>query len=113
MPSFLSSSPQVLFFSPLKSRCLRRDLALTLLLKILPMQHTPYPLSSLHVSAWYLPSSNSLHILAERFFKIYFWLCWVSIVARAFALVGASRGYSLVVRRLLTAVSSLVVELRL
>lgn len=113
LPSFLLSSPQVLFFF-LKSQCLRRDLALTLLLKILPMQHTPYSLSLLHFSAWYLLSSNSLHILAEPLFEIHFWLCWVSADARAFALVAASGGYSpVVVCRLLTEGASLVVEIRL
>ena len=58
------------------------------------MQHTPYSLSLLHFSAWYLLSSNSLHILAEPLFEIHFWLCWVSADARAFALVAASQAHS-------------------
>ena len=40
---------------------------------------------------------------------IYLWLCWVFVAARAF-LVVESRGYSLAVHRLLSAVSPLAVE---
>ena len=46
-------------------------------------------------------------------FIYYFWLCWVFIAARGLSLVVASRGYSVAVRGLLTAVASLVVEHRL
>ena len=42
---------------------------------------------------------------------IYFWLCWVFVVARGLSLVVASGGYSfVVVHGLLIVVASLVVE---
>ena len=45
------------------------------------------------------------------FFFFYFGLCWVFVAARAFFLVLASRGYSLVmVLRLLIGVASLAAE---
>ena len=45
-----------------------------------------------------------------RFNFIYFWLCWVFVAARGLSLVMVSRGYTVVVLRLLTAVVSLVAE---
>ena len=39
---------------------------------------------------------------------IYFWLCWIFIAVRGLSLAVASRGYSLVVFRLLSAVASLL-----
>ena len=48
------------------------------------------------------------------FFFFYFQLCWVFYRCLGFSLVAESRGYSLVaVLRLLVALASLVVELRL
>lgn len=97
LPSFLLSS-QVYFF--LKSRCLQERPSLTLLLKILPMQHTPYSLSLLHFSAGYLLSSNSPHtgrtfFISLAFLKFIFWLRWVS--AAAGLLLWLQQGYSPVV----------------
>ena len=39
---------------------------------------------------------------------IYFWLCWVFVAVHRLSLVAASGGYSVVVRRLLIMVASLV-----
>ena len=44
------------------------------------------------------------------FISLYFWLHWVFVAACALSLVAASRGYSLVMHRLLTVVASLVAE---
>ena len=44
---------------------------------------------------------------------LYFWLHWVFVAVCGLSLVAASRGYSLVVLRLLTVVASLVLEQRL
>ena len=56
-----------------------------------------------------------LHLFLINFFKrnlfIYFWLRWVFLAERRLSLVAASRDYSsVVVRRLLIAVASLVAE---
>ena len=37
-----------------------------------------------------------MFLLAKSGCSFYFWLCWVSIAARAFSLVAPSGGYSLV-----------------
>ena len=45
---------------------------------------------------------------------VYFWLCWIFVAACRLFLIAESRDYCLVaVHRLLIAVASLVVELRL
>ena len=45
--------------------------------------------------------------------RLYFWLCWVFIIAQGLSLVAATGGYSLVVvHGLLIAVASLVLEHR-
>ena len=44
------------------------------------------------------------------FIYIYFWLCWVFAAVCRRSLVVVSGGYSVVVRRLLIAVASLVAE---
>ena len=51
---------------------------------------------------------SAVHLFLKKN-NLFFWLCWVFIVARGFSLVVASRGHSLVVvQGLLTAVASLV-----
>ena len=50
---------------------------------------------------------------SEHLFIFYFWLHWVFVAVCGLSLVAASRGYSLVVLRLLTVVASLVLEQRL
>ena len=44
------------------------------------------------------------------FFFFFFWLHWVFVAVRGLSLVAASGGYSVVVRGLLIAVASLVME---
>ena len=45
-----------------------------------------------------------------KMYFFYFWLCWVFVATPRLSLVAAIVGYSVVVRRLLIMVSSLVVE---
>ena len=51
-----------------------------------------------------------LAALGLFFFFFNVWLCWVFVAERRLSLVAASWGYSVVVRRLLIVVASLVVE---
>ena len=51
-----------------------------------------------------------LYILFISSFFFFGWLHWVFIAARGLSLVAASGGYTVVVRRLLIVVASLVVE---
>ena len=51
-----------------------------------------------------VPQSHWTH------FFFFFWLCWVFVAVHGRSLVAESRGYSVVVRGLLVAVASLVVE---
>ena len=44
------------------------------------------------------------------FYLFIYWLCWVFVAARGLSLVVVSGGYSVVVRRLLIGVASLVAE---
>ena len=58
--------------------------------------------------ALYHEDFSAVHLFLKKN-NLFFWLCWVFIVARGFSLVVASRGHSLVVvQGLLTAVASLV-----
>ena len=59
------------------------------------------------------PDSRILRETPIKYIYIYIWLCRVFIAACRLSLISVSRGYSLVTRRLLIAVASLVVEHRI
>ena len=60
---------------------------------------------------WILVSKQRNQQFSEFFF--FFWLYWVFIAARGLSIVAASKGYSIVVHRLLIKGASFAVEHRL